>query len=302
MTEGAEDRSVGFVVKITPASSEAIETRFLISEFGYGASTTDDLAGIRTGDRFTIPAGVTQVTIPFHVVGDNVREGLEEFGLILRDVNPALATVHRSAMCTVRDDDTPGAWLTLPPSTARGSAATVTLTLNLAADADETFVISTTTPDLISVPASVMIRGGHKTATFDVSALGAGDAAIAVKLSKRLGNLEIPGSLFIYTLITPILPERVRVPVGTSVSMPVGLSAATEGAVHISAASDDRAIAGVEPLVAFAPNGGTIAIHGVAVGSTTISITLPAEFGGTTASIPVEVYVPPPGKTRAARH
>ena len=299
VTEGNVDRSVAFVVNITPPLAVALEPKLLVSEYGNGALVREDLASLRTGTRITIPAGASRVTIPFYVIGDNSEEEVERFGLLLSEINPLDATVQGEAMCTVHDDDRPGAWLTLPPSVARGATATVTLTLKLAAAADETFLISTPAPDRISVPRSVIVRGGHKSATFDIAGLGAGDAELSVTLPNRQ---VISEAIFVYTLMTPILPERVRVPVGTSVPVTIAFSGIADGAVQVSAASGDSAIAGVESSAALAADGGTIAIHGVAAGTTTLAITLPAELGGTTATVPVEVYVPGPGKSRAARH
>ena len=300
--EGNEDRGSAFVVKITPPSSKALEATLLLTGHGSGATPSSDLAGIRDGQRYTIPAGASEIAIPFRVIGDNVSEGVEEFRFSFMEVDRLEATVHGDATCTVLDDESPVAWLTVPPGIARGSTGKVTLNLRVTAHQDETFLVSTNMPDRISVPATVTVRGGDLSATFDVTGLGAGDATIDVKLSNRYLNARISDEVFVYTLITPILPERVRVPLGRSVPVTIGLSAAPEGAVQVSAASGDRAIAGVDASAALAPDGGTINIYGAAVGTTAITITLPAEFGGTTASIPVDVYAPQPGKSRAARH
>jgi hypothetical protein len=300
VTEGDADVAAAVVVTVTPPSFLPIDAKFALSAFG--ASLTRDISGIRDNQQYTIPALRSTVTIPFYVTGDNDREPTEAFGFALRAIDPALASVRGSATCTIHDDDTPGATLTLPPGLARGATATITFTLSSPAPFDETFAVSTTTPELLSVPSSVQVRWGASTAAFEVSALAPGNAAVSVKLTPRLGSNSIADSLVVYRLVTPILPERVRVPVGTTVLAKVALSETIEGEVQLALASDDPSIAATALSDVLGTDSSMLAIHGVSIGTTRLAVTMPAELGGTTAYLPVEVYEPVAERKRAARH
>jgi hypothetical protein len=299
-TEGDVDRTVALVVTVTPPSFLPIQAKVALS--AYGVSLSSDINGIRDNQEYTIPGLRSTVPIPFDIVGDNQQESTEAFDFTLRAVDPAVATVRGSAIFTIHDDDRPAATLTVPPGLARGATATITFTLSSLAPADETFAISTTTPELLAVPATVQVRGGTTSATFEVSALAAGNATVAVKLTPRLLSATVTESLFVYRLVTPILPERVRVPVGTTVLASVAFSEAVEGDVQLTLASDDRSVAATAASDVLGTDSSLIAIHGVSIGTTRLAITMPAELGGTTAYVAVDVYEPVSERKRAARH
>jgi hypothetical protein len=301
VTEGSATRRVGFQVTITPPSFYAIETKVLLSEVYTWLG--HDFSGLAQGQPWTIPALRSSATIGFDLVADNDREADETFRAELLVLPPSGAiTEGGSALCTIHDEDTARAGLTVPDALARGAKATITLTFTYSAPYDESLEVSTSTPDLLEVPERLSVRGGAVKATFEVTALRSGNAVVTVRLPRRLDDLKLTQPLLIYHLTTPILPELVRVPVGGTAAVKLTLSSPAEEEVRVAVSSADRTIAAAEPSTMLAPDGGTLTVYGTSIGRTTLAITLPAELGGTTAQLPVEVFEPVPGRTRATRH
>ena len=299
LMEGTVDRRVGFVVSITPPSFNPIDTKVVLSL--YGASATTDFSGLRSGQQITIPSLRSTMTLAFTLLADKNREPEESFHVSLT-VDPSIATMKGGGVCKIIDPPSHGWRLTTPGTLARGADATILLTLPSAFTEEQEIRVTTSTPDLVSVPARVTLPKNKLTATFDVRGLRAGEAIFEVTLPRWVNATIVSEPLFIYSLTTPIVPELVKVPVGGIASVKLALPVPADDEMQISIASMDRAIAATEPSAVLPAIGGSFDVYGASIGKTTLSITLPAELGGMTVQVPVEVLEPVIQKTRAARH
>ncbi|HEV7767528.1 MAG TPA: Calx-beta domain-containing protein [Thermoanaerobaculia bacterium] len=299
LAEDTIDRSVGFLVSITPPSFDPIDAKIALSL--YGASATTDFSGLRNGRQIVIPALESTMLLDFTLLGDKIQESEESFHVSLT-VDPSIATMKGGGVCKIVDPPSHGWRLTTPSTLARGANATVVLMLPYGFSEEQEVRVTTSTPDLVSVPAKVTIPRNKITGTFDVTGLRAGQAIIEVELPRWVNSTIVSAPLFVYSLTTPIVPELVKVPVGGTASVTITLPVPADDEMQISISSMDRSIAATDPSAMLPPTGGTFDVYGASIGKTTLSITLPMELGGMTVQVPVEVLEPIIGKTRAARH
>jgi hypothetical protein len=293
VTEGRGDRTASFTVSVVPPSFQPLQVTV--------QATPNKIAPdvqIPETQSVRIPSLVSSVAVPFTIVGDNIPENDESFdvGLWLLQETHAVYG-DRLGTCTIHDDDRANARLDFASDRVeRGTSITAELVLGDPAASAGTIALSSTAE--VSVPATAAVTAGVKRIEFPVTGTGLGEAVVRAALP---GGATIEERLFVYTVGALSLPTSIRVTRGGVVHIPLSLTHAEEQPFTVSIASSDAKIAS-PPLSAGIPAGaaGTFEVYGAANGHATLTLTLPAELGGTSFTIPVEV-VEPQGKRRSTR-
>jgi hypothetical protein len=290
VTEGATDRAAAFTIHIAPPSFRAIDVVV--------HATAGDHKNLP--ERITIPPFFTSYALPVTIVGDAVSEPVETFDteLTLPPDSPALRG-DAVATCTIHDDDR-GARLAFASDRIQ-HGATVTMTLELSAPSAtaEALQVSELGAPLLALPPSALVPAGASSVTFDVVGLRVGQTTLRV----AFGSLTLDTPLLVYGAAVPsVTPPEVRVPRGGAAMVTLALLPPADEEIRATVTSLDPAIAGVDSPVVITPGAvATFFVYGATIGQTSISITLPAEYGGTTLLVPVEV-VDAAGRQRASRH
>ena len=295
ITEGSgPDVRGAFVLTVNPPSFQPIAMQTFVT---FGPYTGD--VRIPPTQPVVIPSLVTKFEVQYWVIGDFIVESDEWFQFQFNLPLGSQAVAGKSvAISTIHDDDdAPGRVTLAADRVERGG--TVMATAIFREPQTGPGVISPSSPDgALGVPPLVEFPAGATRVEFPVQGLRRGETVLRVSFG-RIPVVEVP--LFVYSVATPVLPPVVRVSRGGIVSVPLSILPAEEQAVTVTITSSDPRIASVPPSVTLEPGErGSFEVVGAAMGNATLTITLPAELGGTAVQLPVEVGEPV-SKRRSAR-
>jgi hypothetical protein len=287
VTETATNQRKELFISIDPPSD---------SQLFFDVKTT---AGTASGDFLDVPhyvivpARTSTASVPFTLAGDSIPEEDETFSVNLELISniPGQAILAKTAAtCTIHDDDV-GARLIVPSDhIERGKSATIAFELDAPAPTSEAIQLSSSAPQVLTVPATLELTAGSRTATFQVSGVRTGVATLRAQLPSWLGAKPIEAELIVSSFSLPVLPDLVRLSQGDTTTVSVSLTPPADHEVRLSIQSIDLRIAAADKFVVIAPGEtGTFQLHGAKLGSNLIAITLPDELGGTVVHLPVEV-------------
>ncbi|HSV15262.1 MAG TPA: M36 family metallopeptidase, partial [Tepidisphaeraceae bacterium] len=130
--------------------------------------TSSDSARVSVPSTLTIPAGQTSVPLPITVLDNSLLDGLEQVTIA------AVAGGYSSgnSVITIHDDETATLSVTLPSTAREGDGVIVgTVTASAAPTRDIVVALSSDTLSKLSVPASVVIKAGQLSATFNATVI-----------------------------------------------------------------------------------------------------------------------------------
>jgi hypothetical protein len=235
------------------------------------------------------------------LIDDEESERSEHFDLVVHAAIPGMNTPTTTrATGTILDDD--GVQRTLLPNGARVSTGTqLTLTLDRGEDSPpaQSLVLKSSDPDLLSVPATVDAPAGKRIVTFVVEARKRGSAIVTIEFD----NDAVSSAIEIYSIHSLIpTPRELVLTAGAEAELQLLLGPHADGAATITVSGGELAIVETAAEVTVPAAGvGRMVVRAGVPGTTQLVFTLPAEFGGTTVTIPVTV-VPETSRRRGARH
>ena len=294
VTEGDSDRNAAFRISVEPLSYQAIDV-LVQSQAGTAAG---DFKNLPT--HVTIPSMFPSASLPVTIVGDAISESTETFRvtLALPSGSPAVRG-DVEATGTIHDDDR-GARLTIASDRIqRGATVAMTLAIDTPSPIASVLRLSSTPGDVLGFEPTSTVVAGSSLVWIPVTGLRVGHAV----LRADIGGTIVETPLFVHDVAVPVLGlDTIRVNQGAIASVPISLSPFAEEDVRVAITSLDTTIVGADGEVVIAPGvKTTFHVYGASRGSTHLSITLPAEYGGTTIVVPVEV-TEHSGKARASRH
>lgn len=190
---GDAAKKLTFTVKLDKVSGKPVRLRWATRAPARNAATLgEDYSGGRSG-MVTIPAGSTTATIGFDILGDDLDEPAETFGLQLFDLAAGTA-MAADATATITDND--------PPELSIGD-------VSVTEGGTASFTVSLSNPDSAAVTVTAATSDGtaeapgdytHKTEQLTVPA-GAASAAFAV--ATREDTVAEPDETFTVTLSNP---------------------------------------------------------------------------------------------------
>jgi hypothetical protein len=285
VTETAAEQREDFIVSVDPPMGESIGLDVSLQQ----ETTSGDIRDVPA--RILIPA-FSSGHIPVTIVPDTIAENDETFRVtISAATSGAPYSIDRAiAVGTIHDDDSGAHFTFASDHIRRDTTATITLELDAPAPASAVIPLVSSTPHALTVPASVEIAAGSRTATFEVSGPRSGAATLLATLPPWLGEREARAELIVYNLSLPLLPDRVTVRLGETITVPVSLTPPADDEVRLVLETLDLRIAATDHSVAIPQGGtGTFLIYATKPGTTLISIRLPDTLGGTVVHLPVEV-------------
>ncbi len=227
----------------------------------------------------TIPAGTASATIQVNPVDDALVEGTETVILTLTADAAYVIGAPSAATVNIADDDSAQAvTLTPSPLTLQTNATgTMTATLALAAPAGgQVLNLSSSTPTVATVPATVTVPAGATSATFTVTSLStAGTSTITASAA---GVTSDSAQVVVQNRSLDVVLSSPLVGVGRSIGGTVTISETRTVDVIVSLAAGNTGVATVTPSAVTIPAGATQAsfsVNGVASGSTPITATAP---------------------------
>lgn len=300
ITEGTGDKDAMFTLTVTPPSwsSIPVDVYTLPDTATFGTDYTF------TNGRIQIPSGAARYDIRVNVRGDDVVEPDETFTMHVQlpEASSVVAMLGDNGIATgtIVDDERPGARLArYEPAVERGSRLPITIDFATATPAALTLRLTSSDPSLVSVPASIDVPAGAEHATFEATGIAIGRAVVHVALPSA--TLEAP--LTVFARLTPIVtPNAIRVPLGGTARVTLSLLPAGDAAVLATLQSANPAIAASDASVMVAAGASPfLTLYGVSLGSTVLTVALPAEYGGIAMQVPVDV-VEGVARRRGARH
>ncbi len=178
----------------------------------------------------------------------------------------------------------------------RGTVGSLGLTTTVPAPATDHVELSSSDTSIATVPSFVDIPAGSVAKSFAVTAVGLGSAVITAKMPPSRGSAVTTARVDVFTptLVTFDKPlVDVALAATTTVTVHVDQPPAVPVVLFLS--QSNPAIASVSQFFTIGTNGaGSIAVRGSSVGATSVTMTLPAEYGGATFGFAI-VVSPPTG-------
>jgi Calx-beta domain len=285
VTEGAATHTAMVRISVEPPFEDQIVLPVIVGEDAAGD------AGVPI--HVTIPP-FANGALPVTIVGDRIAEPVETFRVRIATQDTSFVIGDAEAVVTIVDDDADGARMTLASAAiARGTTTTVTITFDAPAPIADTIQLSTSTPEVLTIPPTVAIAAGSRTATFEVTGIRSGVGTIKATLPQWLHRGDLDATLLVRALSLPVVPDVVRVPAGGTATVEVLLAPHADHEVRLALDSLNRKFVLTDESVVILDGArGTFQVRGSAPGSGTIAITLPPELGGTVVNLRVEVTPP----------
>jgi hypothetical protein len=298
VTEGTGDKDALFTVSITPPSWSSIP----LDVVTLNGTATIGPDFTFAGGRIQIPAGASRHDIHVNIRGDDVSEPDETFEVRVQLPLASAATLGDSGFATgtILDDERAGARLArYEPAAERGTRVPITIDFITRPGANITVLLTSSDPSLVSVPPSIDVPAGAEHATFEAIANASGHAVVHIALP----NATLDAPLTVFARLTPIItPTSIHVPLGGIAHVTLSLLPAGDTNVVATLQTANPAIAASDPAVLVVPGASpTFNVYGASLGTTVLTITLPAEHGGIAMQVPVEV-VESVARRRGARH
>jgi RHS repeat-associated protein len=207
-------------------------------------------------------------------------------GLAVGDATLTASANGTARTASVHVSPQPAAIVSLLPNPLplqQGANGSLTVTINVAQEADTTILLANTDPAVAGVPEGVILVAGAISAQIPVAAIAAGSAQVTASVNgtSAVSVIDVtPPPPF----VTTITPAALSLPKGTPGVLRVTVSRAPNAASAVALLSSDQAVASVPPQVNI-PAGALFADFPVtsnSVGQATISATL---NGGSASSI-----------------
>lgn len=294
---------VTFVVTIDPPSFLPIDVDLTTA----AGTARDNLEFVSVTGIRRIPSLATRYELPVTIYGDSLLEPLETFTMALRTwIQPGVAAsvIDGLATCSIIDNSHGGVKVgTYDPRVARGATSAVTVDFPAGAINVGPLVVTSSDPEVLSVPATVPMTIGATSVTIPVTGVRRGDAKITIALPVYYQSQILEAALSVYDLNAPIVtPSAIAVEAGSRLRVKLSAAPVSEEDIHATLTVADGSIAMVENAVTI-PRGGhaTFDLAGATPGQTELLVTFESAAGGTTLRVPVLV-TSGEGKRRGARH
>jgi hypothetical protein len=286
VTEGALGQRKEFLISLDPPSDESI----VLQVANVDRTTSGDVAGIPS---YIIITSLSSGSVPVTIVADRFQEDDETFSVTISpQAQSALpfTIVKDTAVGTILDDDVGARFTFASDHIALGATASITLELDAPAPEGAMIPLTSSAPNVLTVPPNISIAAGSRTATFEITGSRSGAATLLATLPSWLGEKKARAEMLVYSLSLPVLPDRISVPLGDTATITISLTPPADHEVRLPIESLDLRIAAPDPFVVIAPGEtATFHVEGTRVGTASISIRLPNELGGTVVHIPVDV-------------
>ena len=179
------------------------------------------------------------------------------------------------------------------PQTAglHSGTATMTATISAAVGSSISVALSSSSPAIATVPASVTIPAGLVSASFSINPMAIGQTTITATLPPVNGGATTQDTLSVVGPSINLAPFFSTAPVGGSSPLTLTITTPQPSDTVLTLVSSDTTVATVAPTVTLpaGQSGTTFQVNGVKVGGATIQATLPQSLGGATASSNVDV-------------
>lgn len=161
-----------------------------------------------------------------------------------------------------------------------GGTGTMTATLSTTQATATTVTLGSSDPTKATVPATMTIPANQISATFTVTGVGVGASTITATLPVAMGSGSDTATVNVNAVAIALAPKPLNVVVGGTGQMTITITPAQATATTVTLASSDPTKATV-PASINVPVSGSVnfPVTAVAVGSTTITATLPASLG-----------------------
>jgi hypothetical protein len=285
--EGPINQRKELLISVEPASDRSIVLQVASV---HRTTTSDD---VRVLPSYIVIPPFSSGSVPVTILNDRQREDDETFSVTI-SAPPATTqpfTIGRdTGVGTIHDDDAGAHFAFASDHIARGTTATFALELDAPAPEAATIPLTSSAPNVLSVPANVTIAAGSRTATFEVTGSRSGAATLFATLPPWLDERKVRAELVVSSLSLPVLPDRITLPLGGIAAVTISLTPPADHEVQLAIESLDLRIAAPDKFVAIAPGEtATFQVEGTRVGTAAISIRLPDELGGTLVHVPVDV-------------
>src|ERR1051325_7102485 len=228
----------------------------------------------------------TALDVRVDIKGDTIPEPDETVVVSLIMFDEFNYSVRGDSTVTILNDE----YNLLPASQKieRGTFATIDLSTSVAAGSVEHIELSSSDPDVATVPPSIDIPAGVTSASFPVTGVHPGMAIISVKMPASRGGDTLTSNVVVYEQ-SGLSFERgiVAMDVGASTTVKAHLS--PPAAVTLAIKNSKPSVA--EMPVTFevdADGNGSIPVHALSLGSSDVVVTLPALYGGGMAGFRVD--------------
>jgi hypothetical protein len=240
----------------------------------------------------TIPAGQTTLTYDVQIIGNTKLERDKTFQVSASGYlsYPNLLSV-RAATVTILNDD---AALTPDHLTmARGGSASITANFGSAPASPQTVTLTSSDPNVVSVPSSVIVTNASSTILLTANSIG--DAVITTVLPAAYGGGTFTTAVHVNDGAVLILsPATISVPVGGTATVTASMSPAVNSSETASLkATGNGAITLPDRVTIEAGGTSTFTITGVKKGFVELVATLGASRGNAVTGISVEIDDPP---------
>jgi hypothetical protein len=291
ITNTAEGNSGSAFVHLTVTYSAPFKWESYLYWGASGGTATLESDYDSSTMHMLFPAGQTSADIFVKINGDQSPEPdesvyvyawLDEFG------HGPPGTI------TILNDDyilTPGS-----QRIARGTVASASVATSVPTPATDHVELSSSDPNVAAVPPFVDIPAGSLGKTFDVTAAGVGSAVITAKFPPSRGStttttlVDVYASTF-FSFDNPAL----SVTLGQTATATMHFEPAPSEPLALFLAQTNPSIASIPAFFTVGTNGvGTFTLRSTGVGTTLISTTVPASYGGGPAGFRVDV-APPTG-------
>jgi len=239
----------------------------------------------------TFNPGETKKTFTVTAFGDTTVEANETFNLNLQvsGGNGYPVLTRTFATCTILNDD-----IGIGPTELRiatGSTGTLSIRLAQPPSAPASIALSSSVPDVASVPSDLDVEAGDQSVNIKVKGLQAGSATIRAVLPAALGGSTLTSRVFVYDPVTlQISPSALNIPLDSSRSLTLSLNPPVGDATVIALQPSSASVLDVPGTVTIPPNGtATVTVKALKKQPAAITLTLPAQYGGASSLVPVDV-------------
>ena len=261
-------------------------------------STVDDTA--HSGSDYVNASGTvefnneTEKQFTVAINGDTTPEPDERFHVHLSSRDGAVLFARPDVVVTIVNDDS-----AIVPSVltlATGQSGNLTVDFGNPVTSAQTLAVAKSDA-CIKVPDSVTIGAGQRSVSFSVDALtGPCSARVDVIVPPALGGKTLSAGVRTYPSIDLTFdPASPQIVVGQSISVIVKTNPSLD-TVTLALASASGTVQ-VPATVEVGPSGGTFVMKALRTGAISVSVTLPAQYGGTTFILTGNVSDAPPTAT-----
>lgn len=205
-------------------------------------------------------------------------------------LNSALVILPCDTSCRISGEPPT---ITLAPETSsirQGSTGMLTATISVAQPTDTVVNLASSNPGVASVPATVTIPAGFTSANITVTGVAVGGpVSIAATLPVTLGGASDTADVTVFTI--GLTPAAVTMFAGTTATLTLSSNPPLAEAATFAVASSNPTVASVPASAVIAAGTASITFNvtAVSVGSSTVTVFIPATLGGGTLTSAITV-------------